>query len=48
VFNVFNDHTVTEVSETGEDAPGVPAAEYGLPTAFTTPRYVRFSVNYDF
>ena len=48
VFNVFNEDAVTEVNETGEDAPGVPAAEFGLPSAFTTPRYVRFSVNYDF
>jgi hypothetical protein len=48
VFNVFNAHTVTEVSETGEDAPGVAAAEYRLPTAFEAPRSVRLSVSYDF
>lgn len=48
VFNLFNSHTVTEVSEIGEDAPGVAADEYRLPTAFTAPRSVRFSVSYDF
>lgn len=48
VFNVFNSHTVTQVYETGEDNPAVPAAEYRLPTGFQAPRSVRLSVSYDF
>ena len=48
VFNLFNAHTVTEINETGEDNPGVQAAEYRLPTGFVAPRSVRLSVSYDF
>ncbi|MDO6567189.1 TonB-dependent receptor [Alteromonas sp. 1_MG-2023] len=54
VFNVLNNDKVTEVyeiydSELSED-PLNPDVDpnYGTPTAWQTPRYVRFSVNYTF
>lgn len=51
VFNVFNADKVVSVNEVGEDASGSPtnvANTYLTPTAFQTPRSVRFMVQYDF
>ena len=50
VFNVFNEHGVTAVSEGGEDATGVPltSTTYRTPTAFQQPRQFRFMVQYDY
>lgn len=51
VFNVFNADKVISVNEVGEDASGSPtnvANTYLTPTAFQTPRSVRFMVQYDF
>ena len=51
VFNVFNADKVISVNEIGEDAGGSPlnvANTYLTPTAFQTPRSVRFLVQYDF
>ena len=49
VFNVFNEHGVTQVSEQGEDASGAPlfSTTYKVPTAFQAPRSFRFMVQYD-
>lgn len=49
VFNVFNEHAVTQVNEFGEDGAGNPttATTYKTPTAFQTPRSFRFMVQYD-
>ena len=51
VFNVFNADKVISVNEIGEDSGGNPAPvvnTYLTPTAFQTPRSVRFLVQYDF
>ncbi|MCG7645193.1 TonB-dependent receptor [Alteromonas sp. Cnat3-28] len=54
IFNVLNNDRVTEVNEIYDDEssadPTNPEVNpnYGLPTAWQTPRYVRFSVNYSF
>jgi len=50
VFNVFNNRRATEVYEFYEEDydPGYMLPQYGTATAFQTPRYVRFSVSYDF
>ncbi|OGT59510.1 MAG: hypothetical protein A3E01_01655 [Gammaproteobacteria bacterium RIFCSPHIGHO2_12_FULL_63_22] len=50
VFNVFNEHAVTEVSELGENGVGQPitSTTYRTPTAFQAPRSFRFMVQYDF
>jgi hypothetical protein len=49
VFNLFNEHAVTTVSETGENAAGQPQPDsYRTPTGFQRPRAVRFMVQYDF
>ncbi len=51
VFNVLNSSKVISVNEIGEDAGGSPANvanTYLTPTAWQTPRSVRFLVQYDF
>ncbi len=51
VFNVFNARKVISINEIGEDAQGSPitvANSYRTPTAWQTPRSVRFMVQYDF
>ena len=49
VFNVFNEHAVTNVVEQGENAAGEPQPDrYHTPTGFQSPRSVRFMVQYDF
>ena len=51
VFNVLNSTKVISVNEIGEDASGNPgpvANTYLTPTAWQSPRQVRFLVQYDF
>lgn len=51
VFNVLNSTKVISINEIGEDASGSPitvANTYRTPTAWQTPRSVRFLVQYDF
>ncbi|WP_375278909.1 TonB-dependent receptor [Alteromonas australica] len=54
IFNVLNNDKVTEVYEIYDDESSLDPLNpdvdpnYGLPTAWQTPRYVRFSVNYTF
>ena len=51
VFNVLNNDKPISVNEIGEDASGSPfnvRNTYRTPTAFQTPRSVRFLVQYDF
>lgn len=51
VFNVMNSRKPISVNEIGEDAGGNPATvanTYLTPTAWQTPRSVRFMVQYDF
>ena len=50
VFNVFDFDKETEVYEIEEEDfnPGVADPNYKLPTEYQDPRYVRFSVEYDF
>lgn len=47
VFNVFNSNKAREVDEIAEEADGSPRPQYGSPIAFQTPRYVRFSAEFD-
>lgn len=51
IFNVLDSGKAISVSEIGENASGDPGPQqvsYGTPTAFQTPRSVRFMVQYDF
>ena len=51
VFNVLNNNKPISVNEVGEDSAGSPSTvrnSYRTPTAFQTPRSVRFLVQYDF
>ena len=51
VFNVLNSRKPVSVNELGEDSSGNPASvqnTYLTPTAWQTPRPVRFMVQYDF
>ncbi len=50
VFNVFNEHGVTGVSEAGENGIGEPLSSttYRTPTSFQAPRSFRFLVQYDY
>ena len=50
VFNVFNEHAVTTVSEAGENGLGEPitSTTYRVPTGFQAPRSFRFLVQYDY
>jgi len=50
VFNVFNEHAVTAVSEAGEDGVGNPltSSTYKTPASFQAPRSARFMIQYDF
>lgn len=51
VFNVLNDTKPISVNELGEDGNGDPTSArttYRTPTAWQTPRSVRFMVQYDF
>jgi outer membrane receptor protein involved in Fe transport len=49
VFNALNSVVPTSFdSSTESPGPGVLSNTYGLPISFTTPRYVQFSVSYDY
>jgi hypothetical protein len=49
VFNVLNSRVQTSVYQYSEDdGPYSVNDDYKLPTSFTTPRYVQFSVSYDY
>ena len=49
VFNVFNERKpTTYVSGSEDDGPYSVNNDYKLPVSFTTPRYVQFSVSYDY
>ncbi len=50
VFNVFNRHSVTSVSEAGEDGAGIPlfSTTYKVPLTFQDARAIRFLVQYDY
>jgi outer membrane receptor protein involved in Fe transport len=49
VFNAFNERVPTSYYQYSEDpGPGVVNNDYMLPIGYTTPRYVQFSVSYDY
>ena len=49
VFNVLNERKATSfVSGSEDDGPYSVNNDYNLPVSFTTPRYVQFSVSYDY
>jgi len=49
VFNVTNDIAATSYDvSTERSGPGTLSNTYGLPLSFTTPRYVQFSISYDY
>lgn len=48
IFNVFNQQSAIEVDEFGDASESVRNANYGTPTTFSTPRYVRLTARYDF
>lgn len=48
IFNVFNQQSTTEVDEFGDTTISVRNPNYGTPVAFSTPRFVRLTVRYDF
>lgn len=48
VFNIFNQQSAIEVNEFGDAVESVRNVNYGTPTAFSTPRYVRLTARYDF
>jgi hypothetical protein len=48
VFNVFNSQAVTKRNEIGEIGYNTPNPNYHLPTAYQTPRYVRFGMDFSF
>jgi hypothetical protein len=48
IFNVFNNHTPTEVDERGTTGRGAARSTYLIPTNFQTPRSFRFEGRYDF
>lgn len=48
VFNALNERKATSYDSTSEDDPGVLSNTYGMPIGYTTPRYVQFSVSYDY
>lgn len=48
VFNAFNELKPTSYDQTSEDDPYVVSNTYNMPVAYSTPRYVQFSVSYDY
>ena len=48
VFNLFNAKAETNIYVRSESAPNVPHPRYGQALATQEPRYVRFSVSYDY
>jgi outer membrane receptor protein involved in Fe transport len=47
-FNVFNEKAETNIYVRSESSPNVPNPRYGQALATQAPRYVRFSVTYDY
>ena len=48
VFNVTNESTATELNESGELANGSRDPNYGQPTAYQQPRFIRIGFDYQF
>ena len=48
VFNVLNEKAETNIYVRSESAPNVPNPRYGQALATQEPRYVRFSISYDY
>jgi hypothetical protein len=48
VFNLLNERAVTSTDTSAEYPPYVISNTYTMPISFTTPRYVQFSVSYDY
>jgi hypothetical protein len=48
VFNAFNELKATSYDQNMEDNPYVVSNTYKMPISYTTPRYVQFSVSYDY
>jgi outer membrane receptor protein involved in Fe transport len=48
VFNLLNERVPTSYDATAEDDPNVLSNTYRMPIGYTTPRYVQFSVSYDY
>ena len=48
VFNALNERVVTSTDTSAEYPPYVISNTYTMPISYTTPRYVQFSVSYDY
>ncbi|MGN6112879.1 MAG: TonB-dependent receptor [Luteimonas sp.] len=48
VFNALNERAVTSTDTSAEYPPYVISNTYTMPISYTTPRYVQFSVSYDY
>ena len=48
VYNLFDQQRVTQYRQGSVSGPGVTSVNWQTPISYTTPRYVRFSVSYDF
>ena len=48
IFNLFNAQSVTTAWEYGEDDEGNADTNYGKPTGYQTPRYVRLGFDLSF
>ena len=48
VYNIFDKQVVTQYRQGSVSGPGTPSVNWQTPLSYTTPRYVRFSVSYDF
>ncbi|WP_199099627.1 TonB-dependent receptor [Dyella sp. ASV21] len=48
VYNIFDKQVITQYYPTSESGAGVLNKSWQVPLSYTTPRYVRFSVSYDF
>ena len=46
--DAFNERVATSYDQSMEDNPYVVSNTYMLPISYTTPRYVQFSVSYDY
>jgi hypothetical protein len=48
VYNIFDKQVITQYRQGSVSGPGTPSVNWQTPISYTTPRYVRFSVSYDF
>ncbi|RDI98588.1 Oar protein [Dyella solisilvae] len=48
VYNIFDKQVITQYYQTSESGPSTLSSRWQTPISWTTPRYVRFSVSYDF